>query len=259
MDKKIFVFLLFLITVFTVNAQNDTLSLKKNKITFGVNAGVNASFFNTPVSELGNEASLGYSSFFRLGANFGVRVFYHLNDYIKLESGFGYSGKGEEYRKRNPNVVIIGNGKSENAYYKTRFRLDYFEIPLIANVNLKKLFKEANFNYKPVYFKTGFSTAFNVNSDIRTNYYTPTSGSSGPIVDVEEDFNSIPFDYAKPFILNFIAGVEFVNNHTNEGDFVIGLLFNQTLQSVYNKDIVSNYNYNTTNTTFTFKIGFLFK
>jgi hypothetical protein len=251
---------LFLIISFSIFAQEDVLEDKKSKLTFGVSIGANVSFFNTPVSELGNQNSLGYNSFFRLGVNFNGRVFYKLNDFVRLESGAAYSGKGEEYRKKNNNVIIINQGGVENGYYKTRFRIDYFEIPFITGVNLKKLFKKPNFNDKPIFVNFGVSAAFNMKSDIKSNYYSPTGSSSSPIVDVEEQFRTTQFDFAKPFVLNFIVGVDFTHYQMKDSDFIVGVLFSQTLGNVYeSQNISSIHNYKTSNSTFTLRVGFNFK
>ena len=257
MKKKIYFSLLLLIVTLSTLSQEEEQIDKKNKVTFGISAGVNFSFFNTAVSELGNNKSLGYNNFFRFGSHFNARLFYQLNDYFRLESGFSYTGKGEEYRKKNNDVIIISQGNSENAYYKTRFRLDYFEIPFVVGLNLKKLFKNVAYNTKPIFFNIGFSAAFNAKSDIRTNYYSPTGNLNRPIIDVEENFRETQFDFATPFIINFMTGFDFSHYKTKEGDFIIGVLFSQTLGDVYEQQNISNFK--TSNSTFTFRIGFNFK
>ena len=96
--KKI-ILLSFLITSLSYS-QSD-----KSKVSFGIGLGTNISFFNTPISELGYNESLGYSNFIRFSAKIDLSTFYKINDYFRLESGLSYVGKGTEYRRKNSNVI----------------------------------------------------------------------------------------------------------------------------------------------------------
>ena len=63
--KKI-ILLSFLITSLSYS-QSD-----KSKLSFGIGLGTNISFFNTPISELGNNKSLGYSNYIRFSAKLSI-------------------------------------------------------------------------------------------------------------------------------------------------------------------------------------------
>ena len=54
-----------------------------------------------------------------------------------------------------------------------------------------------------------------------------------------------------------MTGFDFSHYKTKEGDFIIGVLFSQTLGDVYEQQNISNFK--TSNSTFTFRIGFNFK
>ncbi|SNQ42454.1 porin family protein [Cellulophaga lytica] len=250
--KKI-ILLSFLITSLSYSQSN------KPKLSFGVGLGANISFFNTPVSELGYNESLGYSNSARVSAKLDLSTFYKINDYLRLESGLSYVGKGTEYRRPNSSVIIIDQNGSDSGYDKTRFRLDYIEIPIKANINLKKLFKSKNFEQMPIYFNVGLSGGFNIMSDIRYNSYIPGSSSGGVLVNVEESFEVQEFDYAKPFIINSMIGFSYVFKEINKNKFTVGLEYSQSLQNVYEeKDIESSYNYKTKNGSIALSFGFEF-
>ena len=251
--KKI-ILLLFLITSLSYS-QSD-----KSKISFGMSLGINSSFFNTPISELGYNKYLEYSSYIRFSSKLDLSAFYRINDYFRLESSLSYVGKGTEYRRKNNNILIIDqNGGSNNGYDKTRFRLNYIEIPLKVNINLKKIFKSDNFEQMPVYLNVGFSGGINIKSDIRSNSYVPSSSGGGVFFDVKEKFEVTEFDFAKPFMFNSILGIGYTFQENSESKFTIDLEYSQSLQNVYQEDIIqSQYNFKTKNSSIALSFGIEF-
>ncbi|MDO6492899.1 MULTISPECIES: porin family protein [unclassified Cellulophaga] len=250
--KKI-ILLSFLITSLSYSQSDES------KLSFGASLGANISFFNTAVSELGYNESLGYSNSVRVSAKLDLSTFYRINDYLRLESGLTYVGKGTEYRRPNRSVIVIDQNGSDTGYDKTRFRLDYIEIPLKANINLKKLFKSKNFEQMPIYFNVGLSGGFNTKSDIRSNSYIPSSSNGGFVVNVEENFEIREFDFAKPFIVNSIVGFSYVFKEINKNKFTVDLEYSQSLQDVYEeKDIESSYNFKTKNGSISLSVGIEF-
>ena len=230
------------------------------KVFIGLGLGTNSSFFNSSVSELGNNESLGYSSYFRFSAQASVSVFYKVNDYLRVESGIKYVGKGTEYRKKNNNVIIISDRGTENAYHKTRFRLNYLEIPIKTNINLKKVFKSSNFEYLPVYLTLGLSGAINIKSDLRSNSYVPGNSRGGNVTfEVKERFETTAFNYAKPFILNSIISIKYIFIENISNRLSINLEYNQSLQNVYNDNLIqSQYNFKTKNGSISLSFGIEF-
>lgn len=229
-------------------------------LSFGIGIGPNFSFFNTPISELGNNESLGYSSHFRFSGHINFSVFYKLNDYFRLESGLRYIGKGTEYRREDDSVVIFSdNGGVDNGYQKTRFRLDYLELPVKANINLKKVFKSPNSEHMPVYLNLGLSGGINLKSDIRTNSYTPRSSSGGGLVEVRESFRTSDFDFTNSFVLNSIVGVNYVFQENSTNKLWASLEYNQSLMDVYDEESIdSTYNYKTKNGSISLAFGIEF-
>lgn len=244
--------LIFLLLVTSLSySQTD-----KQNFTFGIGLGPNFSFFNTPISELGNDESLDYSSYFRFTGQLSFSVFYKISDYFRIESGLRYMGKGTEYRREDDSIVIISDGGADNGFQKTRFRLDYLEIPVKSNINLKKLFKSPNFENEPVYLNLGLSAGINIKSDIRSNSYSPRSSSAGGLVEVREGFDTTDFDFAEPFILNSIVGINYIFEENSKNNFWATIEYNQTLQNVYEQESIdSQFNFKTANSTISLIFG----
>ncbi|CAL2087756.1 OMP_b-brl_2 domain-containing protein [Tenacibaculum sp. 190524A02b] len=233
----------------------------KNKISFGLSGGVNLGFLGSPIGELGNNKALDYNSYFRLGMNLNAKVYYRVNDYLRLQSGISYQGRGTEYRRKNNNVLIINTGGgSEGAYHKTRYRLDYVDIPVVLGVNLRKLFKDPDFDYKPIHFNVGFSAGFLTKSDIKSNYYASHGGSSGPFVEVNEDFREREFDHGKSFVPNMILGVSFVHYEQEDFQLTIDVNYQQSFGGVNKGAILteSEYNYDTNTSVLGISFGINF-
>jgi len=111
----------------------------------------------------------------------------------------------------------------------------------------------------PIYLNVGLSGGFNIKSDIRSNSYIPTSSGGGVFVDVKEKFEVTEFDFAKPFIFNSIVGISYVFKESNKNKFTIDLGYNQSLQDVYQENIIqSQYNFKTKNSSISLSFGIEF-
>ena len=251
MKTKLISILLF---TFMVNLCTCQENEAFKKFTFGFHTGINLNYFNSRVSELANNKSLGYEDYFRVSGQLGLDVNYNINDYITLGTGVRYIGKGMEYRKKEES--IINTFDQEDNYLRVLFRLDYIEIPLHINFNFNKIFNPKYYNGKPVYVSLGLITGFNMNSDLKANSYTPTNESSySYFVDVKEEFQTYEFDYAEPILFSYAISSRFIINEYKNYRLWLGLEFNQSLNEVYNSSsIVSDDNYKSKMGSFQLKI-----
>jgi hypothetical protein len=242
----------------SIYAQQNNAALD-TKWSYGLHAGFTINYFNTHVSELGNNDDLGYESSFRLSAQLGIGLQYKINDLFRIKSGLRYNGRGMQYRKRNEDIIITGSNGTENGYQKTRFRLDYLEVPMQFSVNLSQLSESEKDHSFPLFANIGFVPGFNILSDIRYNSYNPSGSSGSQFQEVRESFSKESFDYATPFIMNASIGFMVLVRDDNDAKIWLDVEYLQSLNNVYNSsEIPSNENYDTRIGTISFGLLFEF-
>ncbi len=111
----------------TPSPVKQTTQLKKEKkFDIGLSVGLNLSNISF------KDADTTYSNDFdaRVGAHFGIKVQYNIDEYFSIRSGFDLKARGY---KRKETINVVGRGATESTFlYKTT----YLDIPLTLQVNL---------------------------------------------------------------------------------------------------------------------------
>lgn len=129
--KKIYTFLLFASVIGNVYAQDSV-----KRVSFLVKGGVNFSNYAASetklVNDIGDDKSL-------TGLNLSVLGNYRISNNISLQTGLSFNQKGYvnqfEFEDRNENNEDLGT----TSIHKTSQRVSYFELPINAIYNYKKL------------------------------------------------------------------------------------------------------------------------
>lgn len=186
---------LFIFTCLVINA----VSAQK-KITYGFEAGITTSFFETPNAPHKNPDLVSdFDKNTRPGLELALKADMPLSDAFFLSSGLEYVERGGSYRTKNPGVVYVdqvSGEKADDAYNYLRYRLAYFEVPLRLKYKLINITNEESWN-----IFAGPTAMVNVASKRRYNSF---EGGSKP----EEKWDADKLPGANTFVVGWNAGVE---------------------------------------------------
>lgn len=256
MNKKLFLLfatLLFSSICFCQN-NKDSLSNINKKLKIALRIGANISYFS---NEIGPYPRRGFDNSFRVASNLSVRLEYALPKQFYLNTGLQFGTRGGNFRKRNNEVILIGDQGTQNAFDVKIYRLDYFEIPLQVGYNVRKIFdKNYTNSSSPILFSVGLVPGFNVKSDLRENFFSKGGGFG--LVDADENFTNTQFDFAKNFLFSGLIELSFVTYQSKLGDFILHFSYSNTFTDVYVIDSLEGYNYKTKTGTFSLSFGFKF-
>ncbi len=216
----------------------------------GMLIGVNASSFTERIGEFG--ADDDYESFIRISPSLGLHARYDLGKMFSLRTELLFNTRGGSYRVES-GVISFGNdGKN---YYTKNYRLNYFEVPLMGEIDLM-----ANRSTEMLHIRlaAGVSYGLPVASTLRYNGYAPTGSSSGPLVDVEEEFELVSVGHANSPVFNSLAELSFDFLNGNDTPLFVRIRYCGSLNEVYDQDEIDGYNFSTRMSTWSLAFGFYF-
>ncbi len=216
---------------------------------WGVKGGLTISTFNTYIGPWSDSNALlvtgnvnPYDNYARYSVCLGGIMSYDFSEYIGVESGLLYIGKGGGYKRVNNSVITLNtNGASANEDDEITYVLNYLELPVL-------------FTYTPIWrisLKAGVAVSVNVSSKLKYNYWTPDPDSemneippfnqiAGDVL--EEKTEKIAFDFATPINISYVLEASY---NTSSGYIYIN--YNQSISQVFVEQEINGYNYNTKN------------
>lgn len=230
---------------------------------FGFQTGMNTSFFNTPITEYGDPDS-EFNSFVRISMLFGLKSKLKFSSTTSMITELNVSSRGGSYRAENNSVIYMGSGNNEKAYHMRNFRLTYFELPILFDINLKQLFPKTDSEYSVLpkhhyfSFSAGLAPAINIGSSMRFNSFTEGESISGPLVEINSHYDTEKFDFAESFILNSVLGLAYNIESKDTSIASFYLRWTQSLNNVYNVDSLNDYNMQTKMSTITLGASIMF-
>jgi hypothetical protein len=231
--------------------QNASAQDDSRRFNIGLLAGANVSSFTERVGEFGTNKN--YDEHIRISPALGLHARYQLTKIVSLRTELLFNSRGGAYRVESSVISIGGNG--DKNYYNKNYRLNYFEIPFLAEIDFMGSAAPSRLHVR---FAAGASYGLPVSSTLRYNGYAPTGSTSGPLVDVKESYDVVKIGHANSPILNSIAELsfDFVNGH--DTPLFVRIRYNGSLKKVYNQDEIGGYNFNTKMTTWALTFGFYF-
>lgn len=220
----------------------------------GLMLGFNASRFTERIGEFGDGNSNEYDEFLRFGAAFGLTAKQALSKGFNLRAEFLLNARGGSYRSDNTGVSTISTDGSKSYYYKN-YRVNYLEVPLLADFDLSP---QANPYKLHVHLAFGLSYGINVSSSLRYNGFSPTGTNMGPVQEVKEDYEVVPFDYARGGITNGIVELSFDFRNNHDTPLFVRTRYTGSLSEVYEVDSLNGDNMKTKMTTWTLSFGVYF-
>lgn len=173
---------------------------------------------------------------------------------FSLSAELIFKSRGGSYRTDQTGVTTIG-GNGDKAYYYRNYRLNYLEIPVVAELDLMP---DVDDDRLHVRLGGGFSYGFLLASSLRYNGFVPTGGTAGPLAYVNEEYYTTDFNYGKSTMLNYVFDLTFDFVNRKELPLYLKVRYSGTTASVYSVDQVNGYNYNTKMSTISLLFGFYF-
>ncbi len=230
---------------------------------FGFQTGINTSFFNSQITEY-SDINNDFDPFVRISALIGLKSKIQLSNKFALISELNVSSRGGSYRAENNSVFYLGSDSNKKSYYMRNFRLTYLEIPVLMNFNLNQLFPSTNNLISMIpkshslSFSAGIAPSINIGSSFRYNSFTEGETISGPLVEMNSDYDTQDFDYAKSTLLNSIFGLTYNFPYEDNSIISIILRWTQSLNNVYDVDTLDDYNMQTKMSTITLGASIMF-
>lgn len=132
--KNFFFLILFAISFLNTHGQIDKKSSTK-KYQAGLIAGANASHFSSRVGEFSVLTNTSYSDYVRIAPMVGFHNRFNFSKAFSLSAELIFKSRGGSYRTDQTGVTTIG-GNGDKAYYYRNYRLNYLEIPVVAELDL---------------------------------------------------------------------------------------------------------------------------
>jgi hypothetical protein len=246
MQFRLWVTLFFIFFSVSITHAQDN----RRQFNVGMLIGANASSFTERIGEFG--ADNDYESFIRISPSLGLHARYQLRKMFSLRTELLLNTRGGSYRVES-GVISFGNdGKN---YYTKNYRLNYFEVPLMGEIDLM-----ANRSSEKLHIRlaVGVSYGLPVASTLRFNGYAPTGSSSGPLVDVDEKFEVVSVGHANSPVFNSLAELSFDFLSGNDTPLFVRIRYCGSLNEVYDQDEIDGYNFSTIMSTWSLAFGFYF-
>lgn len=236
----------------TLSAQSNDASNPKF-FNIGAMLGVNASSFTERIDQFGDAQRDRYDPFVRFGPTLGLHSRFQVSKLLALRMEALFNGRGGSYRAESSVVSIGGNG--DKNYINKNYRLNYFDIPVLAEIDFM-----ANRSIQRLHVRmaAGASYGFNVASTLRYNGYAPTGSSTGPLVDVEEEFDVVDIQHASKTTLNGIVELSFDFLSGDDTPLFVKVRYTRSMNGVYDHEKTRFYNFETDINTWSVMFGFCF-
>lgn len=128
----------------------------------------------------------------------------------------------------------------------------------MVKFNLAKIFNpDASTNRLEFHFSSGLAPALNIVSALRFNEFT-TSSTSGPMAEVDDNFEVVAFDLANRFIISAVFDVSMDFGMSETKSSYVNLRYAASLSDVYDVKERAGYNMETTMTTLSLGVGHFF-
>lgn len=226
-----------------------------NRVSTAIQFGLNASYFDDRIGEFGDGNRADYHNSVRTGTLFGFGLSFPLTEIVAVQTEINFSSRGGSFYSENSSVIAIGGNGDEGNLVKN-YRLKYLELPLLLSVNLGYLFNDKMPSGKShATFAAGIVPAFNTNSSIRYNVFKETGNTTGPLVDVDEDYVVKEIGNAKSPIVSGVINIGINFLIKNETPAFVNFRFSKTLGNVYSVDQLGGYNMATKMGTVTATFG----
>jgi len=225
------------------------------KLHYNINAGFNVSWFTDDVG-IFNKSYPGYAGsnysqfdqYVRISALVNVSVDYPISPSFDLSAGLAYSGRGGSYKNQVKGITIHDpgdNNKEVTDDNKYNYKIDYMELPLLLQYNLRN-----SVGNKVFMLYGGVAPAVRVGSAARYVYY-PEDVTDTNIGDTK--VKQYGLNNANVFNLHSIFGIQLGSNR-DKNDFFVDLHFEYSTLPVFNN---SSPYYNTQ--VWTGSLGFGFR
>jgi len=218
----------------------------QDRIYYTINTGVTISSFNQETAPFPDPSLVvGFEKANRTSLEVGGDVNYLLSDVFSFSGGLRYAEKGGSYKTKNPDFIYVSNlsgAKVDDAYNYLRYRLVYMEIPVLAKINVFKLF-DITADQQDLNLYGGVSGMLNIGSKIRNNKFSS---------DGKESWEAESLKGAEDFLLSWVAGVEWFG-----GPFIIYGRYTRNIGSIYDTTVPGYENFNVDMGTLSLGLGFI--
>ena len=220
-------------------------------VRLGLKAGISGSLFTRNVAPFdgGYVRQLpDYRRFFRPSGFGGLTADFQVSPRFMIGTELLFNSRGMVYREKNDAVVIIDDeGYEQQAYNRYNYNIDYFELPLTLNYNLR-----ASNTWLVIY--GGIAPAMATNYKTKLYYEESTRSDGRRAQNVRERL-----DYVRKINNNAIAGVKVGDDTGDKVAAYADFRLSHTLRPVFNRSTnASGYNLHTQMFTFSASVGFRF-
>lgn len=253
--KKLKFILTFLITCASISVvcaqEEDEL---RKRFQAGLVTGINLSSFNSRIGEFGSRQRNDYENFIRISPVIGFTSRYHFTKIFSLKGQLLFNSGGGSYRTDQTGVVNL-SGSGNKAYFYKNYRLNYLEIPVLAEFDFMP---NQSIHELHVKFAGGFSYGLLLASSLRYNGFAPTGSTTGILTNVKEDYQVTDFNYGKSSILNYVFDLTFDFENGKGLPLFVTLRYQLSADNVYNVDVLNGDNMATKMSTYSLQFGLNF-
>ncbi len=195
---------ILIISALALLFSNISFGQESKKFTYGPRLGLNVSFFNTNLHPNSSwlHPNSSWENYGRISPFIGAFVNYKFSKVFSIQTELLYTLKGGSSRKPSNSIMTQTQQGYEQAYYYTNYRINYIELPLLAQINLFP--NKSGVHYS---VQTGIAPSISMTSTLRANDYTVGSGVG--LVQVREKWQVKDFYEARKFNASMIIGMHF--------------------------------------------------
>ena len=251
---KLSVKLLLTAVLFPLGLMAGDLSPGKKQIQFGLKAGLTSSKFNNAIGPFARNENMFFPDK-RISTEVGAVLTYKLKNAINLRGEIVYSMKGMSYRKQLPAVITYTSAGESKTYFYHTLRLNYFEVPLTAGINITKSFisKTAKGG---IYLYAGIAPAWCMESSYE-NGGRGIEWAENPSIEISA-ISSGSFRYERKLMMNFLSEISFNSPVSAHSEVFIYCRLMKSAGNVYTQANLYDGNLKTAMTTLSLGAGFNF-
>lgn len=189
----------------------------RNKLRFGLKAGVSASLFTRTIEPFGPEQRAKYDSFRRFfrGSGFGgLTAEGEVSKRVSIGAEVLFNARGMAHRERNDFVITYNeDGQEQQTYNYFTYKIDYIEFPLTINYNFAD---PESRTFVSGY--AGIAPAISTHASTKVRYAEFTSGTGRRANNEIEKLEGVNH-FNNSLLLGFRVGEHNVRRISPLGDF----------------------------------------
>lgn len=216
----------------------------------GIKLGANLSKFSSEVGDYSSSNPYySWKNCFREGGPvIGGMMNFKLSKIASIQAEMLYNSKGGRSKKESNEVqyettnTYYGTTTTSSAYNYKVYRVNYIEVPLLANIDLT--------HGNGFCLQAGIAPSFAISSKLRENAYILNTNDES----AKEKWHVSDFPYANRFNASLILGAAALSD-----SWYLDLRYTKTLRDTYSIEKLDDvWNMKATMTTFSFSIGVFF-